>query len=206
VGWPTFTEQQVIAALAAFHAAHGRWPTRRDWQQRRAGPSYAFVVRRFGWAEAIAMAGGVARPAGVVYCRNGHDRTVNTVVGPDGTRRCRLCLRVRLRGELRDRRAADLLPAYPGDVLPSTVAHLQRLGPAQLAEVQRATEDELAEAARHIARLVALREAIQRREAELAAAERPSAARRMEIAAAAAMPRYPPTSRRPRARGASSPR
>jgi acyl-CoA reductase-like NAD-dependent aldehyde dehydrogenase len=65
----------------------------------------------------------------------------------------------------------------------STLAHLQRLGPDELAEVLRATDDELADAARHIAQLIALREQAKCREAELAA--RPTLARRVEIAASA---------------------
>jgi hypothetical protein len=201
--WPGWSEEQVIDALATYHARYGRWPTRRDWQAQREVPSYGFIVRHWGWRGALRLAGGVARPAGVVYCRNGHDRIVNTVVGPDGTRRCRVCLAgAVLRRALRDRRAADVLPAYAAKLMPSTVAHLQRLGPDELAEVQRVVDDELVEAARHMTRLVALRDQAKRLLAERT--EQPAAPtpqRRMAIAAAASTPRHPPTARRPRARG-----
>ena len=192
--WPSWTEQQVVAALAAYHDRHGRWPTRRDWQAQRGVPSYSFVVRHWGWRGALQLAGGDSPAA--THCPRGHER--------DGEGRCRRCAvlrcqRWRVRRALRRDRADDRLRAYAADdVLPTTVAHLQRLGPEQLADVRRAVDDELTEAARHIARLVALRDHAQRREAELAErAAAPTPERRMAIAAAAATP----TGRGHRARG-----
>ena len=95
--------------------------------------------------------------------------------------------------------------------MPSTRSYIDRLGPEQLAEFRERVDDELArdarnmaEAAHHTAQLVTLREALKRREAELA--ERPTPTRRMEIAAGAATAsgagrQVAATARRPRGRG-----
>ena len=212
---PRWSDEQIAAALAAYHSEHGRWPTMGEWRASGALPSVSLIANRLGWAHALRLAGGESRK--VTHCRHGHDLSGdNVLVRSGGERRCRTCaraewrqaaarrrLRVRFARKLRDRRAADVLPAYPAHVLPSTVAHLQRLGPDELAEVARVVEDELAEAARHISQLVALREHAKRREAELAARPAaPTPERRMAIAAGAATA----SPGRPRGRGASSPR
>lgn len=212
---PRWTDEQVVAALAAYQAQHGRWPTMGEWRASGALPSVSLIAKRLGWRNALRLAGGESRK--VSHCRHGHElRGDNVLIRSGGERRCRTCaraewraaaarrrLRVGFARTLRDPRAADLLPTYAPALMVSTVAHLQRLGPDELAVVVGTVDDELAEAARHLTQLVALREPAKRLLAERAEQSAvPTPERRMAIAAGAATA----SPGRPRGRGASSPR
>jgi Homing endonuclease associated repeat len=191
-----YTAEDVIAALRAFHAAHGRWPTRGEWERQRGVPSYSFVAKRWGWRNALVMAGGESRR--VTHCRRGHPLTDgNVLIRWGGDRRCLTCaraewrhaaarrrLRVLVARELRDPRARDRLPTYAAELMPSTLTRLNRLSATELAEVRRAAEDELVQTARHTAQVVALIEQVKRRQEQLAdRGATPTVKRRLDLAA-----------------------